>query len=105
MRYDIKEKYLSTPEQFKQYMQQQLGQAENWNEIESKLNTFTGRGWADYSIMLYKALRQQNASTKTFFKYFHKVFSAKGMKRWKYKFYIKCYFPRLFRLLVKLKGG
>lgn len=101
----IKEKYLNTPELFFNYLQKKLGTASNWEHIQPKLRAFIGRAWVEYSLMIYRSLKARKESTTIFFRYFHKVFSANAMRKWKYKFYLKCYFPWLFRLLLKLKGN
>lgn len=101
----VKEKYLATPGLFFTYLQEKLSAAENWELVEPKLRAFIGRAWVEYSLMVYRSLKARKESTRIFFSYFHKAFSKKFMRRWKYKFYLKCYFPWLFNLLIQLKGN
>lgn len=100
----IKDKYLSTPALFVGYLKQQLEKKGDRKIPERKAWTFAGRMWVEYSLMIYRTLRLKKESTKEFFVLFKKVFSNGNLRKWKYKFYLKAYFPRFFKLLLKLKG-
>lgn len=101
----VKEKYLNTPTFFFNYIEDMLKDKNNWHIILPKLRTFIGRAWVEYSLMIYWSLRKRNEKTSTFFEYFHKVFSSNKMKKWKYKFYLKRYFPYLFKFFFKMKAA
>jgi glycosyltransferase involved in cell wall biosynthesis len=99
----IKGKYLSTPKLFYDYLKSHLQVFDNWKETEEKLWKFIGRGWVEYSLMIYRSLKEKKQDTKEFFTFFNKAFSDPHLRKWKLKFYLKAYFRRLFRLLIKLK--
>ncbi len=99
----LKEKYLHTPVQFFNYLQPYFQGFENWPEIRKCLWNFIGRGWVDYSLMLYRTIRTNKGSKRTFFSYFNKVFANPDMRKWKYKFYLKAYAMGLFKALLFIK--
>jgi hypothetical protein len=99
----IKEKYISTPGLFYNYLKPHLEHFPNWNEIEKKLWNFIGRGWVEYSLMIFRSLKEKRQDTRAFFKLFDQVFKNKNLSKWKLKFYLKAYFRGLFNVLVKLK--
>lgn len=101
----VKEKYLTTPGLFYKYLKPHLQRLDNWNLVEKKLWNFIGRGWVEYSLMVLRSLKENKKDTKDFFSRFNSVFKDRHLAKWKYKFYLKAYFGRTFKLLLKLKPG
>lgn len=101
----VKEKYLTTPALFYNYLKPHLQRLDNWNLVEKKLWNFIGRGWVEYSLMVLRSLKEKRKDTKEFFSRFNAVFKDSHLTKWKYKFYLKAYFGRTFKLLLKLKPG
>jgi glycosyltransferase involved in cell wall biosynthesis len=99
----IIDKYVNTPMYFHQYLSVFLNKRDNWNMIERKLWNFVGRGYVEYSLMIFKSLHRNKQSKDSFFAAFNKVFLNKYIKKWKYKFYLKAYFNPLFNILLFLK--
>ncbi len=101
----VKEKYLTTPGLFYNYLKPHLQRLDNWNLVEKKLWKFIGRGWVEYSLMILRSLKEKKKDTKDFFNRLNLVFKDRHLAKWKYKFYLKAYFGRTFKLLLKLKPG
>ena len=101
----IIDKYIKTPVLFHDYLQTFLGKNPNWTIIEDKLWNFVGRGYVEYSLMIFKTLNTTNKSKIEFFKAFNEVFQNKNISKWKYKFYLKTYFNPLFQVLLFIKKG
>lgn len=101
----VKEKYITTPSLFYNYLKPYLQRFDNWKQIEKKLWNFIGRGWVEYSLMVFRSLKEKKKDTKEFFSRFKKVFRNRNLSKWKYKFYLKAYFGKLFKILIKLKPG
>jgi len=99
----LKEKYVSTPSLFYEYLKTFLSDRPDWKVIEKKIWDFAGRGWVEYSMMLYYSLRENKELRSAFFKAFHLAFANNNIHKWKYKFYLKVYFKGLFNLLLKIK--
>jgi len=99
----IKEKYISTPGLFFDYLKLHLQHLDNWKQVEKKIRNFIGRGWVEYSLMIFRSLKEKKKDTKDFFRRFKMVFTDPKLKKWKYKFYMKAYFSKIFKILVKLK--
>jgi glycosyltransferase involved in cell wall biosynthesis len=100
----IKEKYIATPNLFYTYLKSHLENFENWNQIEIKLWNFVGRGYVEYSLMIFKMLKTKGESKKEFFDSLNKAFANKNIQKWKYKFYVKAYSKKLFNLLLIVKN-
>lgn len=101
----VKEKYLTTPGLFYNYLKPHLQRLDNWSLVEKKLWNFIGRGWVEYSLMILRSLKEKKKDTKEFFSRLNLVFKDRHLAKWKYKFYLKAYFGRTFKLLLKLKPG
>lgn len=101
----VKEKYLTTPSLFYNFLKPHLQRLDNWKLIEKKLWNFIGRGWVEYSLMVFRSLKEEQKDTKDFFSRLNSVFKNPKISKWKYKFYLKAYFGKLFKLLLKLKPG
>lgn len=100
--FKIKEKYINTPIWFHNYLKSQLVSKKDWGLLENKMWNFIGRGWVEYSLLIFKGLKNKQ-ERKEFFRSFHQAFSNSNIKKWQYKFYLKCYFKPLFDVLLKLK--
>lgn len=101
--YELKEKYIKTPELFYKFLRERLQHLISWQENEKNIWKFIGRGWVEYSLMLYNTLKVKGESTREFFQCFHRAFDRKEMRKWKMKFYLKAYNRPLFNFLLKLK--
>jgi len=99
----LKEKYINTPVLFYNYLRNILYNNPNWGSIEKKIWNFAGRGWVEYSMMLFYIVRKDKRLKAEFFKAFRLAFSNKNIHKWKYKFYLKVYFKKLFFFLLKIK--
>lgn len=99
----VKDKYLTTPGLFYNYLKPHLERLDKWEVIEKKLWNFIGRGWVEYSLMIFRSLKEKGKNTKEFFSRFNSVFKNPRLIKWKYKFYLKAYFGKTFKLLIKLK--
>jgi glycosyltransferase involved in cell wall biosynthesis len=102
--YRLKEKYINTPQYTYAYLKLHLQHLSEWRTIENKIWKFIGRGWVEYSLMLYRKVGKTKQSSKVFFDAFNKVFSNKKIHIWKYKFYLKAYCTPLFRFLLSIKN-
>jgi|GEM_PF-455184 glycosyltransferase involved in cell wall biosynthesis len=99
----VRQKYINTPTSFFKYIESKLSKNDNWPETEKLIWTFIGRGWVEYSLMLFHSFKDNKEGKKDFFKAFNEVFSNKKLTKWKYKFYMKAYFIGLFNVLIKVK--
>lgn len=105
--YDIealKDKYLKTPATFYGYLKSYYVSLPDWYRIEPKIWNFIGRSYVEYSMMLYHSVRYDAHRKELFFSLLNKVFANGRMRKWKYKFYIKVFFPGLFKILLSLKS-
>jgi len=102
--YHIKDKYIASPDLFHVYLKSHLKAFKNWDQVEIKLWNFVGRGYVEYSLMIFEMLKTRGESKKVFFYSLHKAFENKNIQKWKYKFYLKAYFKKLFNLLLFLKN-
>ena len=102
--YKVVDKYINTPALFNNYLHQQLSHKNNWNKNEILLWGYTGKAWVEYSLMLFHSLKGSKDTKRDFYIAFNKAFSNKKITKWKYKFYIKAYFPNIFKVLIKLKN-
>lgn len=99
----LKTKYITTPSLFYNFMSDHLSSKRNWTKIEAILWIYIGRSWVEYSIMIFKHLKNQNKSTKPFLVVLQEAFNHRKLTIWKYKFYLKAYCNPLFNFLLKLK--
>lgn len=100
----IREKYIGTPGFFFGYMENHLQQRPGWDKMQKALWDFAGRGYVEYSLMIFRSLKNKQNDRKAFFEAFNKAFAHPGIHKWKYKFYLKAYFPGAFRALLWLKN-
>lgn len=100
--FTLKDKYINTPSWFHGYLKSQLNARDDWGSLEKKIWSFTGRGWVEYSLFVYKNLKDKK-ERKEFFRAFRQAFSNKNIQKWKYKFYLKCYCKPLFNVLLNIK--
>ena len=102
--YKVINKYINTPTLFYNYLKLNLSHLSTWEKNVPILWNYIGRGWVEYSLMLFHSLKHSKKTKVDFYKAFNQAFSLKEIKMWKYKFYIKAYSNNLFKLLLKLKS-
>jgi hypothetical protein len=100
----IKDKYIATPILFYNYLNPHLAKLSNNKSLESKIWIFIGRGYVEYSLMIFNMYKLENKSTKSFFDTFNKAFSHSLLLRWKIKFYLKAYFRPIFNIILHFKN-
>jgi glycosyltransferase involved in cell wall biosynthesis len=99
----ISDKYISTPILFYNYLKPHLTKLSNYEYLENKIWTFVGRGYVEYSLMIFNMYKLKNKSTRFFFDSFNKAFSHPSLNKWKYKFYLKAYFRPIFNVILLFK--
>lgn len=100
----IKDKYINTPTYFYTYLKNMLENRINWEIIEPKIWNFVGRGYVEYSLMIFNTLKSKRESKSIFFQAFNSAFANQNISRWKFKFYLKAYFLNLFKVLLFFKN-
>ena len=75
----------------------------DWPAIRPKMEAFIGRWMVGYGVSLRKHLKKNNESLKGLNETFKEVFKIPYVSKWRWKYYISAYFPRLFEILVGIK--
>ncbi len=96
--------YYRTANGFHDWISARLSNREDWPLIRPQMEKFIGRWMVGYGLSLRKHLKKNNQSVNGLNVVLNRIFEISYLRKWKWKFYIGAYFPRLFEALIKIKG-
>lgn len=97
------EKFYITPEAFYNSIANNLPQHFDIKKLKQPLQTFIARWVVEYAVSIKKFLQDKKLGEKDFDIYAKKIFKIPYLKKWKIKYLLAIYFPKVFSFLIYIK--
>jgi glycosyltransferase involved in cell wall biosynthesis len=95
--------YYRTAAGFHDWVSARLSQRHDWPAIKTEMEKFIARWMVSYGLSLRKYLKKNNESLTGLNKVLKQIFNISYISKWRWKYYIGSYFPRLFEFLLRIK--
>jgi glycosyltransferase involved in cell wall biosynthesis len=98
------DKFYITPEAFYNSVMNNLPLDFDRENLKQPLKTFIARWVVEYAVSIKKFLKDRKFNSKNFDIYVDKIFTIKYLRKWKIKYSLALYYPKLFKFLLYIKS-
>lgn len=95
--------YIRTAEGFNKWVTERLASRNDWPSVKRCMENFIGRWMVGYGLSIRKYQQDNHQPLSELNKAVRTVFSIPYLRKWKWKYYIGAYFPRMLKILIRIK--